>query len=184
MGTAPHWQKPLVALNCAHRLMIHAAFPIHIALFYRGQLQLPHCPSPLSRMGLYQMHISLFKSLFLWALGTLWGPKANCSFLSPTDLFLPLFLAVSLLISFLQVSLSLSLSLMAFFQPVLCFRSHSCTVWSLCLINRAAHYIQEPFAICLGFYEVSCHHGVLVYSHNCVHMVFFVYSCICVYYNI
>lgn len=118
MGIAPHWQEPLVNLNCARRFML--LFQRVLPSFAEVTCSCPAAPH-VSRQYLYHMHISLFKSLFPSALGTLWGPKANCSFLSPllsatyqtpsptspTDLFLPLFLAVSLLISFLQVSLSL-----------------------------------------------------------------------------
>lgn len=121
MGTARHWQKPLVTLNCAHRFVL--PFQHVLPSFAEVTCSCPTAPH-LSHPRLYHMHVALFKSLFPWALGTLWGPKANCSFLSPllsatyqtpspaspTDLFLPLFLAVSLLISFLQVSLSLFLS--------------------------------------------------------------------------
>lgn len=62
---------------------IHAASPIHTALFSSDDLRLTCCPSSLLPQCLYHKHISLFKSVFPWALRTLRGPKANCSFLSP-----------------------------------------------------------------------------------------------------
>ena len=191
MGTASHRQKPLVTLNCAHRFML----PFLYALSSSVEVTCSYPAAPyLSCPGLYHMHFSVFKSLFPRALGTLWGPKTNCSFLSlllsvsiPNSFSYKPYRSLSAFVSsrkstyLIPPSVSLSFSNVAFFQAVLCFRPHSCTVWSLCLISHAAHYIQEPFAICLGFYKVSCNRGILAYFCNCGHLVFFVYSYIRIY---